>query len=372
MENSAQHFSLARGIHAIKRQWRIVLGFPAIVGVITLMIVLLLPKWYLAQAKILPPQQTQSNAVAILGQLGALAGGASQALGIKNPSDIYATMLKSRTIADALIARFDLKKVYDEELLTDTRKELARNSSISVSREGVITIEFEDKDPQRAVMVTNAYVEELRKLTVHLAVSEASQRRLFFEGQLHKAKNDLAAAEAELQQFTKSEGLVNPQGQIGLTVGASAALRAQITAKEIQLAGVRSFATESNPEVTRLTQELVGLRSEMAKMEKKGNAGVGDVLVPFGKASDVGLEYIRKYRNMRYVETLYEVLAKQYEIARIDEAKDATLIQVLDSATPPERHSRPKRSLVTMLMVILASIISVGFVVVVDMSRGSR
>ena len=351
----------------VRRRRRSIVGVPAVVGILTLVVALVIPKWYSATTKILPPQQTQSNAVAILGQLGALTGGASQALGIKNPSDIYATMLKSRTVADALIRQFELKELYGQALNVDARRELARNTTINVTREGLITIEFEDKDPKRAAMVANAYVEELRKLTVNLAVSEAGQRRLFFEGQLKKARDDLTSAEVALQKYTKDAGLINPQGQIGLTVAASASLRAQITAKEVQLAGLRAFATDTNPEVQRINKELIGLRTEMAKMEKDSTTTVGDALLPFGRASDVGLEYARKYRNVKYFETLYEVLARQHEIARIDEAKDATLIQVLDSATEPERHSRPRRLLMTALATILAAIIALATAILTDL-----
>jgi tyrosine-protein kinase Etk/Wzc len=337
---------------------KLVLGIPLTVTFVALIVALLLPKWYTATAKIMPPQQSQSNAVAILGQLGVLAGGASQSLGLKNPSDIYVAILKSRTVADRLIERFDLRTIYDEELLLDARKELARNSFISAGREGVITIEVDDKDPTRSASIANAYVEELRGLTIHLAVSEAAQRRLFFEGQLKKAKNDLTAAEVELKRFSEGAGLVNPQGQIGLSVAAAAALRAQITAKEIQMSAMRTFATESNPDLKRTLQELAGLRNELARMEKDTTAGKGDVMVPFGKASEVGLEYVRRFREVKYFETLYEVLAKQYEIARIDEAKDATLIQVLDVAIAPEKKSKPKRWLVVLLSFLAALLVS--------------
>ena len=228
----------------LARNRKLVLGVPVGVGILTLVALFLYPSWYTATAKIMPPQQSQSNAVAILGQLGAITGGAGQALGLKNPSDVYVAILKSRSVADSLIERFDLKKVYDEDYLVEARKELASNSSISAGREGIITIEVDDRDPKRAADLANAYVEELRSLTVNLAVSEASQRRLFFEGQLKKAKGDLANAEVDLKKFTQDSGLVNPQGQIGLSVAAAAALRAQITAKEIQLSAMRTFATE--------------------------------------------------------------------------------------------------------------------------------
>jgi tyrosine-protein kinase Etk/Wzc len=346
---------------ALARHRRLVLGLPLLVALASALIAVLMPNWYAATAKIMPPQQSQSNAVAILGQLGALAGagGASQALGLKNPSDIYVAMLKSRTVADSLIDRFGLKRIYDEDFLVDTRKALARNSSISAARDGVITIEVEDKDPSRAAAIANAYVEELRDLTLHLAVGEAGQRRLFFEGQLGKVKGDLANAEVALRTFAEKSGIVNAPGQVGMTVAAAASLKAQIAAKEIQLSAMRTFATDNNPDVKRTNQELIGLRGELEKLEKTASSGKGDVLVTFDKAPATSLEYLRRYRDVKYHETLFEVLAKQYEIAKIDEAKDATLIQVLDKGLVPERKSRPTRSLIVAVSTIVALLIAV-------------
>jgi uncharacterized protein involved in exopolysaccharide biosynthesis len=351
------------------RHPRLVIGAPIIAGLMAVIVSLLLPKWYTATARILPPQQSQTNAVAILGQLGVFSGGASQALGLKNPSDVYVAMLRSRTIADKLIGRFDLGNVYDLTLLVDVRKELASNSRITAGRDGLIAIEVDDREPARAAAIANAYVDELRGMTLDLAVSEAAQRRLFFEGQLQKAKNDLVLAESALKRFTEDRGLVNPQGQIGLSVAAAASLRAQITAKEIQLSAMRAFATEDNPELRRSLRELAGLKGELAKLERESTEAKGDVLVPFGKAPEVGLEYVRKYRDVKYYETLYEVLAKQYEIARIDEAKDATLIQVLDRAIEPERKSRPRRALIVSLTVLFALAASVAVALGIDAHR---
>jgi len=364
--------SLLDFLLVLARRRKLVIGFPAAVGLVAVVVVLIMPKWYTATAKIMPPQQSQSNAVAILGQLGAIAGGAGQALGLKNPSDVYVAILKSRTVADSLIKKFELKSVYDEEYVVEARKELARNSSISSGREGIITIEVDDRDPKLAAEIANGYVEELRGLTVNLAVSEAGQRRLFFEGQLKKAKNDLTSAEVELKKFTQDSGLVNPQGQIGLSVAAAAALRAQIAAKEIQLSAMRTFATDANPDLRRTLQELSGLQTELAKMEKNATSGKGDVMVPFGKAPEVGLEYVRRFRDMKYFETLYEVLAKQYEIARIDEAKDATLIQILDHAVPPERRSKPQRSIIVVASVLLAGILVVLWALMADATARAR
>ena len=335
---------------------KLILGLPFLAAVIAAGITLLMPNWYTATTKILPPQQSQSSAAAMLGQLGALAGASGGSLGIKNPNDTFVAMLKSRTIADAIIERFKLKELYDEKYLQDTRKELSNNVSISSGKDGVITVEVNDKDPKRAADMANTYVEELEKLTLRLAVGEAGQRRLFFEKQLKQAKDDLTQAEIELTKYQKQKGVIDPKGQAGLTISAAAALRAQITAKEVQLASLRSFATPENPDLLRAQQELASLRAEMAKISQGNSGEVGDVLVSMGKAPEEGAAYLRRFRDMRYYETLYELLAKQYEVAKIDEAKDAAVIQVLDQAITPERKSKPKR-----LLIVLLTGIAVGF-----------
>jgi tyrosine-protein kinase Etk/Wzc len=350
--------SLLDVLIVLAKHKKLIIGLPFLAAVVTAGITLLMPNWYTATAKLLPPQQSQSNAVAILGQLGAL-GGASQALGIKNPSDIFVSMLKSRTVSDVLIQKFELQKVYDEDTMMKTREKLADYTNLTASKDGVITIEVEDKDPKRATAIANAYVGELRGLTLNFAIGEAGQRRLFFETRLTKAKDDLSQAEVQLKKFQQQTGLISPMGQAGLTVSAAAGLRAQITAREVQLSAMRTFATENNPDIQRIQQEISGLRSEMARMDKNNDIAKGDVLTPVGKAPEVGLEFIRKYRDVKYYETLFELLAKQYEIARIDEAKDATLIQVLDVAVPPDRKSRPKRALIILLASLVAAILAV-------------
>ena len=338
---------------------KLILVLPLLTALLSAGITLLLPNWYTATAKLLPPQQSQSNAVAILGQLGALSGGTSQALGIKNPSDIFIAMLKSRTVADAIVERFKLKELYDQEYLQDVRKTLAGNVLISAGRDGVITLEVDDKNPKRAADMANSYVEELERLTRRLAVGEAGQRRLFFETQLKRAKDDLTQAEAELTKFQVEKKVLNPQGQASLTISAAAGLQAQIAAKEVQMTALRSFATQENPDLLRAKEELAGLKIQLAKIAHGSSEDVGDVLLSIGKAPKEGVEYLRKYRDVKYYETLFELLAKQYEIAKIDEAKDATLIQVLDKAIEPERKSKPRRLLIVLLTGLVTGILAV-------------
>lgn len=361
--SQADEISLLDILIVLAKHKKLILGLPFLAAVITAAITLLMPNWYTATAKLLPPQQSQSNAVAILGQLGALSGGASSALGLKNPSDIFVAMLKSRTVADAIIERFNLNELYDEKYLQDTRKSLFKNVDITAGREGVITLEVDDKSPQRAAEMANAYVEELEKLTRKLAVGEAGQRRLFFEQQLKQAKDDLTQAEMQLTKFQVEKKVLNPQGQASLTISAAAGLQAQIAAKEVQIAALRSFATQENPDLLRAQEELGGLRSQLAKVGRSGTSDVGDVLLSMGKAPQEGAEFLRKFRDVKYYETLFELLAKQYEIARIDEAKDATLIQVLDRAVIPERKSRPKRSLAVLTVFVLVFLVAVLLVI---------
>jgi tyrosine-protein kinase Etk/Wzc len=350
VQASQDEISLLDILIVLAKHKKLVVGLPFLAAVITAGVALLMPNWYTATARILPPQQSQSNAVAILGQLGALSGGAGQSLGLKNPSDIFVAMLKSRTVADNLILKYNLPKVYDEELPTDIRKELKNNTNILVGRDGVIVIEVEDKNPLLARDVANGYVGELELLTRRLAITEAGQRRLFFEQQLKQAKEDLTQAETELAKFQIEKKVLNPQGQASLTISAAAGLQAQIAAKEVQIASLRSFATQENPDLNRAQEELGGLRAQLAKTSRGGSGDIGDVTLSIGKAPQEGVEYLRKFRDVKYYETLFELLAKQYEIAKIDEAKNATLIQVLDNAIKPDKKSGPKRTLIVLFV----------------------
>lgn len=357
--HNAEEISILDVLIVLAKYKKLIFGLPFLAAVIAAGITLLMPNWYRGVVKILPPQQSQSNAVAILGQIGALAGGATQAFGIKNPNDVFVAMLKSRTVADTLIEKFNLKTIYDKDLMTDVRKSLANNTSITSEKDGVIAVEVDDKDPKRAADLANAYVSQLEVLTLDLAVSEAGKRRLFFEKQLQKVKEELTIAERALQKSQETSGIINPAGQASLSVAAAAGLRAQITAKQVQISTLRSFAAEQNPDLIRTESELEGLRRELARMQ--GDAGLekGDVLLSIGKAPKASLEYLKKYRDVKYYEILFELLAKQYELARIDEAKDATLIQVLDKAIPPERKSRPKRSLIVLLTAFVVGLLAV-------------
>ena len=314
---------------------------------------LMLPNMYTGVTKILSPQQNQSSAVFLLSQLGNIAGPAGGQLAIKNPNELYVGMLKSRTVADNLVARFGLKDLYERETLQDTRRELEQRTTISHGRDGIITISFEDRDRKRAADVANGYVEELYKLTQTLAVTEAGQRRLFLEKQLKLTREGLVDAELALKKTQETTGFIKLDEQSRAIIEAVASLRAQIAAKEVEAGAMRLFATERNPGYLRVQQEIVGLRSELARLEKTNRSGGGDIFVPTGRVPEAGLEYLRSLREVKYHESIFELLAKQYEIARIDEARDGAIVQVLDRAVEPDRKSGPRRARIVIVIAIL-------------------
>ena len=356
----------------VAKHKKLILGLPLGAAIAAVVVTLLMPNIYTGTTKILPPQQNQSAAAAMLsqlgGQLGGLGGLAGGALGIKNPNDLYVGMLKSRTVADTLIDRFELKKVYDEDSYFYARKELEKKTAITSGRDGIITVEVEDRDPKRAAVIANGYVEELYKLTQTLAVTEASQRRLFFERQLDQTRKNLASAETAARQGLEKGGLVVIDAQGRGMVETTARLRGQIAVKEIQIAAMRAFATGQNPDLKQAQHELDAMKQELAKME--GTSSGRDTAGSSGKAD--GMENLRLLRDVKYFETIFELLAKQYEIAKIDEARDASIVQVLDPAVEPERKSKPKRALITILTALVAGVLAVIWAFIREAGQRAR
>jgi len=342
---------------------RIVLGVPLVVAIAAAIISLFLPNIYTGTIWVLPPQQSASAASALLNQLGGALGGlgglgglAGGALGVRNPNELYVGMLRSRTVADNMISRFELGKLYGEDRLSDVRKRLEKETTIAAGRDGIITIDVDDNDPKRAADMANAYVDELAKLTKVLAVTEASQRRLFFERQLLQAKDNLTAAEMVARQGLQKGGLAQVDAQGRSMIEVTARLRAQISVKEVQIGSMRTFAAEGNPELQRTQQELEALRRELARVEGSSPIaalGKGDA------TGNSGLNNLGRLRDVKYYEFLYELLAKQYELAKIDEAKDATIVQVMDKAIEPDRRSKPVRSRIAVFSALLALLVSI-------------
>jgi uncharacterized protein involved in exopolysaccharide biosynthesis len=335
---------------------KLILGLPLLAGFAALLIALVMPKIYTATARIIPPHQKEASGAAVLASLAGVAGGAAapigQALGLRNPNELYVGILKSRTIADRLIERFNLRNVYKAANMTSTRIALEGVTRVSAGKDGLITIEVDDKDAKRAASLANAYVEELDRLMQSLALTEASQRRLFLEKQLTNAREQLITSEVSLRRAIDSKGIVGVDAQSRALVGTAEQLRAQIAVKEIQLDAMRSFATQSNPDAVRLRQEIASMKGELAHLE-------GGRTAANHRQSPTGLENIRKLREVKFLEFTVELLTKQYEIARIDEARDAVLIQIVDHAVAPDYKSRPKRGLIVIVTVLVAGLVAV-------------
>jgi tyrosine-protein kinase Etk/Wzc len=373
-EESIDLLDLALVLAARKR---FILLFSLALAVITAIVVLLVPKTFTATATMLPPQK-ESSASALLGQLGGLAslasggGGAASMLGLKNPGDLYIGLLQSETIGDAIVHRFDLMHVYKAKKLSDARKALKAHTIILSEKSSLISIAVKDHDPKRAAAISNAYIDQLHDLMSHLAVTEAGQRRLFFQQQLELEKNKLADAEVALAATERKTGIIQPQGQAQAVIATIVQLQAQISARQVELGALRQSATDQNPQVVTLQSQIEGLRAQLADFEKghpESAAAAGNVLTPTSKVPAASLEYIRGMRDVRYHETLFELMARQYEMARVDEAKQGQTIQVVDPALVPDRRSWPPRTLLVLLAFILGLFIASFWVILQAFSR---
>ena len=317
----------------------LVLG-PLSVGILALGLSFLVKPTFTAETSFLPPQQQQGMAASMLASLGALGGLAGAATGLKNPADQYVAFLKSNSIEDALIERFKLTERYEAKFKSEARKTLESKVKIASGKDGLITVKVDDTDPQMAADMANAHVQELTKLMGRLAVTEAQQRRQFFEKQLQQTKDKLTQADIALKETGISGDVLkaNPQS----AVAAVAALQAQVTVQEVKLGAMRGYLAESAPDFKQALTELATLRAQLAK-QSQDSSGASK-----GQGGAQG-DYVTKYRDYKYQETLFELFAKQFEMAKIDESREGANIQVLDAAQPPELKSKPQKALIAII-----------------------
>lgn len=339
---------------------RFIIVFTAAITILTAIISLILTPVYRAETRILPPVKNESGlAMQMLSQIGALSG-IGEISGLKTSSDLYAGLLKSRTILDRIIDRFDLMKLYDVEFRDSARKRLEKSVNIKTDKKsGIVKISVEDKDRERSANMANAFVEELKNLTRGLAITEASQKMLFLEEKLKDAKEALVKSEEAMKGFQEKTGAIKIDDQAKAVIEGIAQLRAQIAAKEVELKVMKTYATPQNPDLQKTEEELKGLKEQLSRLEAKGVSGKSDPLIPTAKIPAVGAEYIRKLREFKYNEALYEILLKQYEVARIDAARDPIIIQVIDKAIPPEKRIKPKRGTMVVFGMITALFLSI-------------
>ena len=335
----------------------LVLG-PLAVGVLALGITFAITPTFTSSTTFMPPQQQQSGAAMLLQSLGALGGIAGAATGLKNPNDQFVSLLKSEAVEIALVDRFNLMERYKVEFKVDARLALENASKINSGKDGLITVDFSDKDPVFAASVANAYVEELRKLLDRLALSEAQQRRAFFERQLLEVKGKLTNAERALQATGVNGSALKSSPDAAIT--AVAELQARLAAQEVKLASMRGYLAENAPEFKQAQTELAALRTQLNKFENSSPS-----------ASGGDSDYVARYRDFKYYETLFELFAKQYELAKVDESREGPVIQVVDLAQPPERKSKPKKALIAVLATLASGFALLVFVFVRDSMRGA-
>src|SRR5258708_3419950 len=345
---------------------RFIIRFVLAAAALAIIISLLLPIRDEAKIGLLPPAQNSSIGSALLGQignmgsLGSLAALAGGSLGIKNPADMYVALLTSRTVEDAMIKRFDLMKEYRKKRLSDARKEFeSRTTAVAGTKDGLIRLTVEDGDPKHAAELANGYIEEFRRLSASLAITEAARRRLFFEQQLQQAKDDLTAAEEAMAQTQQSTGVLQIDSQARSLIESAAVLRAQVVAKQVQIEGMRSFATDDNPRLILAKQELAALQSQLDRVAGSQQDAGSDINLSKGRVTQSGMKYLRRYRDLKYHETVFELLAKEFEISKLDEAREGSIVQVVDAAVPPDTKSSPHRILIVLGATILAFFMAV-------------
>ncbi|HEY1660520.1 MAG TPA: GNVR domain-containing protein [Candidatus Sulfotelmatobacter sp.] len=350
---------------------RFILRFMLVMVVLAIAAAFLLPVEYEAKITLLPPQQNSSVASSLTGQiggaLGALGALASGSLGLKNPADMYVSLLMSRTVEDGMIERFGLIREYRVKRMSGARKQLEENTKIVAgSKDGLIRITLEDHNAKRAAELANGYVDEFRKLSATLAITEAARRRLFFEQQLQQSKTNLTAAEDAMAKTQQSTGVLELDSQARALIESAAVLRAEVVAKQVQIEGMRSFAANDNPDLALAKQELAALQSQLEKLGGAKNFDPSDLNLSKGTVTQAGLEYLRRYRELKYQETIFELLAKEFEIAKLDEAREGSIVQVVDNAVVPDRRSSPHRTLIVIGTTMVAFLFAVFWLFVRD------
>ena len=313
--------------------------------VMATIVAFLIPLRYTSTTSFIPPTlgNGSSMASALAGQLSALGAGDVFG-GMKSPGDLYAGILKSRSIANELVKRFDLMRVYKVKKESQAEKELGLSTVVQVDpKTTIVTVGVTASSPSLAHDLAFAYMDALRETEGRLALGQSSQRRLFFGQQLAREKDDLENAEVDLKKTEEQSGLIAPTGQTEAQIRTVAGTQAQIAARQVQLAALRESATDQNSDVIRLRSEINNLQGQLSRLQSGGGRD-STASIPTAKVPELQLEYVRKEREVKYHEALFEMLSKQFEAARLDEARDAPVLQVLDPASYPDTKSWPKRS----------------------------
>lgn len=340
-------------------------------------LVFLIPLRYESTARLMPPDNQSSSGLAIAAAAmsgtagaGGLGGIASDLLGAKSTSDVFVGILGSRTAQDKLIEQFSLKKIYGVRNMEDARKELTVRTTLSVDRKSQITsVAVTDRSPQRAAAMAQAYVEELNRLVAELSTSSARRERIFLEGRLQGVSKDLEAAEQEFSQFASKNAAIDVKEQGKAMVEAAAMLQGQLIAAQAQYEGLRNIYTDDNSRVRSMKARIDELQRQLEKLGGKDESSIltasqpGDSMYPsIRKLPLLGVTYADLYRRTKIQEAVLETLTKQYELAKVQEAKEIPTVKVLDSANTPDKKSFPPRTLFIFLGTTFAFMTAAGWI----------
>ena len=369
-EDDGPAIGLTEALTWIGNSKRLIGAVTVLGAVAALSIGLLLPKVFTARATLLAPGSQQQSgsaaALAALGSLGGIVGGAAA----KSPDELYVALMKSDSVQRALADRFQLKTRYDAPSNEALRKLMPNYIRIaSDKKSGLISVEVDDRDATFAAELANAHAGETTKVLSRLAVSEAQTRRVFYERQLNETKERLIRAEQDLRQVQEKSGVIVLDKQAEALISGAAQVRALIAEREVQLKVLRTSATELNPDVRRLNSELGALRGELARMESnKGGSAGSAVDMPVGKLPAAAIDYVRARREVKLQEALLESMLRQFETAKLDEAKEGATLQQVDVAVAPDHKSKPSMAMIAIAGTLLALFGSTFFVLL----RGAR
>ena len=369
-------------------------GRLSVAGILlSLVVVFLIPKSFESTTRLMPPDQSGSGlgmlaamtagssggAGSALGNVGGLAGLgalAGQLLGVKNTGEVFVDILHSRTVQYAIVNRFDLRKVYGRKLWETARKQLNNRTDITQDRKsGVITIAVADRDPRRAQQIAQAYVEELDRVVAQVSTSSARRERIFVEQRLQTAKRDLDAASKSFGEYASQNTMLDITDQSKAMVEGAAALEGQLIAAESELQGLAQIYTSNNVRIRSLQARITELKNQLAKIGGSSNlnsdksAAPDELYPPIRKLPLLGIRWVDLYREVKIQETVYELLTQEYEMAKIEEAKEIPTVKVLDPADVPERKSFPPRTILLLLGVVLSLLLSMLCVIAADAWR---
>ena len=351
-----------------------------------LLVVCLIPNRYESTARIMPPETSGSSAALLAalagrgsGELSGVGNIAASLLGIRTTGPLFVDLLRSATVSNDLIERFQLQQVYGKRYKVDTAKKLARRTTVVEDKKsGVISITVEDSDPQRACNLAQAYLNELNLLVNRTNTSSARQERIFIEHRLQGAETELERAQQELSDFSSTHSTIDIKEQTRATVEAAAKLQAQVIVEQTELDSLLQIYGDDNVRVRAARARIAGLKSQLRALggtseplQSDGNIAadnadllsrIGADYPPLRQIPRLAVPYADIYRHVRVQEAVYEMLTQQYELARIQEAKDVPAIRIIDVPGIPEKKSFPPRTLLWLLLTGSSVIVAAGVV----------